>query len=253
MKLKSFFSKLNIVTVIALLCTVAITGCSDDNEEMQVGNGYVQFKLYKSIEDGEESATRATTDKLDFLNDAKKMQVVLLHNNTTITQSVPLNAYNDQLAEYGLRSDKLELLPGDYKLIGYYLFNKVEEKIFSGEPAEPTTFTIQTGGLIVQDIYVKAVNSGLVKFKLVKDFYEGTSENTRAGGNGGGKTYLFSEIAKVDIKVRNRYTQQDSTFTNLKVKYKEGFDGTEAGSPGMAVGVIDTLVTLEAGEYEVIS
>ena len=46
MKLKSFFSKLNIVTVIALLCTVAITGCSDDNEEMQVGNGYVQFKLY---------------------------------------------------------------------------------------------------------------------------------------------------------------------------------------------------------------
>ena len=101
MKLKSFFSKLNIVTVIALLCTVAITGCSDDNEEMQVGNGYVQFKLYKSIEDGEESATRATTDKLDFLNDAKKMQVVLLHNNTTITQSVPLNAYNDQLAEYG--------------------------------------------------------------------------------------------------------------------------------------------------------
>ena len=253
MKLKSFFSKLNIVTVIALLCTVAITGCSDDNEEMQVGNGYVQFKLYKSIEDGEESATRATTDKLDFLNDAKKMQVVLLHNNTTITQSVPLNAYNDQLAEYGLRSDKLELLPGDYKLIGYYLFNKVEEKIFSGEPAEPTTFTIQTGGLIVQDIYVKAVNSGLVKFKLVKDFYEGTSENTRAGGNGGGKTYLFSEIAKVDIKVRNRYTQQDSTFTNLKVKYKEGFDGTEAGSPGMAVGVIDTLVTVEAGEYEVIS
>lgn len=221
MKLKSFFSKLNIVTVIALLCTVAITGCSDDNEEMQVGNGYVQFKLYKSIEDGEESAIRATTDKLDFLNDAKKMQVVLLHNNTTITQSVPLNAYNDQLAEYGLRSDKLELLPGDYKLIGYYLFNKVEEKIFSGEPAEPTTFTIQTGGLIVQDIYVKAVNSGLVKFKLVKDFYAGTSENTRAGGNGGGKTYLFSEIAKVDIKVRNRYTQQDSTFTNLKVKYKE--------------------------------
>ena len=57
----------------------------------------------------------------------------------------------------------------------------------------------------------------------------------------------------MDIKVRNRYTQQDSTFTNLKVKYKEGFDGTEAGSPGMAVGVIDTLVTLEAGEYEVIS
>ena len=87
----------------------------------------------------------------------------------------------------------------------------------------------------------------------MKDFYEGTSENTRAGGNGGGKTYLFSEIAKVDIKVRNLYTQQDSTFTNLKVKYKEGFDGTEAGSPGMAVGVIDTLVTLEAGEYEVIS
>ena len=159
MKLKSFFSKLNTATVIALLCTVVMTGCSDDNEEMQTGNGYVQFKLYKSIEGGEKSATRTTTDRLDFLNDAKKMQVVLLHNNTTITQSVPLNAYNDQSAEYGLRSDKLKLLPGEYTLVGYYLFNKVEEKIFSGEPAEPTVFTIQTGGLIVQDIYVKAVNT----------------------------------------------------------------------------------------------
>ena len=45
MKLKSFFSKLNTATVIALLCTVVMTGCSDDNEEMQTGNGYVQFKL----------------------------------------------------------------------------------------------------------------------------------------------------------------------------------------------------------------
>ena len=63
MKLKSFFSKLNTATVIALLCTVVMTGCSDDNEEMQTGNGYVQFKLYKSIEGGEKSATRTTTDR----------------------------------------------------------------------------------------------------------------------------------------------------------------------------------------------
>lgn len=252
MNLKSLFSKLNIATVIALFCTVAITGCSDDKEEIQAGNGYVQFKLYKSIEGEDASVTRTTVDRLDFLNDAKKMQVVLSHNNMTITQNVPLNAYNDQAAEYGLRSDKLELLPGEYTLIGYYLFNKVEEKIFSGEPAEPTTFTVLTGGLTVQDVYVKAVNSGLVKFTLVKDFSD-FSENTRAGGSEGQKSYLFSDIAKVDIKVRNLYTKQDSVFTNLKVKYKEGYEGTEAGSPGMAVGVIDTLVTLEAGEYEVIS
>ena len=58
---------------------------------------------------------------LDKLDDAKKIKVVMLYNGNTIEQTLMLNSYNADNAEFGLRSDKLELLAGSYKLIGYYL------------------------------------------------------------------------------------------------------------------------------------
>ena len=41
------------------------------------------------------------------------------HDGSTITQTLPLNSYDKESAEWGLRSDKLRLLAGDYNIIGY--------------------------------------------------------------------------------------------------------------------------------------
>ena len=249
MKLKSFFSKLNIVTVIALLCTVAITGCSDDNEEMQVGNGYVQFKLYKSTSFDKGTVTRSVTDKLESLSSAQKIMVVMTHNGTTVSQTLPLNAYNANNAEYGLRSDKLQLLAGTYKIIGYYLYDKLDKVLLAGPAGEDNEFTVVSGGLQEQTLTVDAVSRGTVTFKLTK---EGLS--TRAAGE-----YLFSNIRFIDVTVMNTFTRVTTGLKGMKVTYEE--DSKENQNPDnvndkyMDIGVAtcDSAVWLPAGTYQVVA
>ncbi len=52
-----------------------------------------------------------------------------------------------------------------------------------------------------------------MQFDLVKDW-----KKTR----GANEEYLFSNIRMVDVSVTNLFTRQTFTFTDLKVKYKEG-------------------------------
>ena len=59
----------------------------------------------------------------------------MLYNGNTIEQTLMLNSYNADNAEFGLRSDKLELLAGSYKLIGYYLYDKLNKQIYAGTPS----------------------------------------------------------------------------------------------------------------------
>ena len=84
------------------LAGVALTGCSDDNEVDKELYGYVQFKV--------EKATTRSVDKLEYLADARKIKVFIQQNGHTIEQTLLLNSYNNENAEYGLRSDKLRLL-----------------------------------------------------------------------------------------------------------------------------------------------
>ena len=86
------------------------TGCSDDDEALQSQYGYVQFKLYKSTSFEKGTTTRAA-DKLESMSSAQKIKVVMTHNGTTVSQTLLLNAYNANNAEYGLRSDKLNYWP----------------------------------------------------------------------------------------------------------------------------------------------
>ena len=97
---------------VCLLAMTVVTGCSDDDEPLQSTYGYVQFRLLKSASMDKGTTTRAVTDKLDKLNDAQKVKVVMQYNGSTITQTLLLNAYNAENAEFGLRSDKLKLLTG---------------------------------------------------------------------------------------------------------------------------------------------
>lgn len=100
--------------IVSLLAMTVVTGCSDDDEPLQSTYGYVQFKLLKSASMDKGTTTRAVTDKLDKLSDAQKVKVVMQYNGSTITQTLLLDSYNAENAEFGLRSDKLKLLTGTY-------------------------------------------------------------------------------------------------------------------------------------------
>lgn len=224
---------------------LGLLSCTDDNENLQGGNGYVQFKLYKSASYEKSETSRAGDNRVDYLNEAKKVKILLTSEDFSFSQTLSLNAYNDENAEYGLRSEKLELIPGEYTVSGFYLYGKTEEQIFAGIPSEKTTFTIVSGGLVVQDLLVDAIGRGLVKFELIKNIQASRGANDS-------DPYPFSDINKVDIKIQNMDTKKTQEFKSLKVTYVEDFDDRGIGYR-TSVGRIDTLVTAEAGNYKILS
>ena len=240
------FSKALLLLLVTML-TFAATSCSDDETGGWDGTyGYVQFKLSKKVSS---RATRAAAlDKLEKLDDAKKIKVVMEHNGTTVSQTLVLNSYNAENAEYGLSSEKLQLASGTYTIIGFYLYDAVDEELLASSAGE--TFTVVGGGMTVQDLTVQTVERGKVKFNLVKEW-----EKTRAAN----QEYLFSNIRLVDISVTNLFTRETVTFPNVKVTYEE--DSKENQNPDnaddkyMDIGkaYCDSTVWLPAGTYQVTS
>ena len=246
MKIFNKYSKALLLLLVTML-TFTVTSCSDDETEGWDGTyGYVQFKLNKKISS---RATRAAAvDKLEKLDDAKKIKVVMEHNGTTVSQTLVLNAYNAENAEYGLRSEKLQLASGTYTVIGFYLYDAVDEELLASSAGE--TFTVVGGGFEVQNLQVETVERGKVKFNLIKEW-----QKTRATGD----EYLFSSIRLVDISVTNLFTRETVTFPKVKVTYeedsKENQNPDNANDKYMDVGkaYCDSTVWLPAGTYQVTS
>ncbi len=249
MNLHKLYSIFFLPLIVSLLTIVVATGCSDDDEALQSQYGYVQFKLYKSTSFDKGTVTRSVTDKLESLSSAQKIMVVMTHNGTTVSQTLPLNAYNANNAEYGLRSDKLQLLAGTYKIIGYYLYDKLDKVLLAGPAGEDNEFTVVSGGLQEQTLTVDAVSRGTVTFKLTKE-----GLRTRAAGE-----YLFSNIRFIDVTVMNTFTRVTTGLKGMKVTYEE--DSKENQNPDnvndkyMDIGVAtcDSAVWLPAGTYQVVA
>ena len=249
---KRTFWKLFFLPLMAVLFSTVMSGCSDDDDELQQSQyGYVQFKLYKSAsyvepETGGETSAQLSRADVDKLGDAKKIEIEMQFEGTSITQTLVLNSYNEANAEYGLRSDKLQLVVGEYRIVGYRLLDGLDE-VMTGIPAgADETFTVTSGGLTVKDLTVDAQARGTVTFKLVKD---GLS---RAAGE-----YLFSSIALVDVTVTNAFTQMSTTFNKLKVTYEEDYEESVSEDDpndkykNIATAKCDSAVWLEAGTYRV--
>ena len=241
--------KLFLAPIIAVLFCTAVTGCKDDEGLQGSEYGYVQFKLCKSTSAEAQSASRTVTDRLERLADAKKIQVVLLHDGTTVSQTLLLNSYNDTNAEFGVRSDKLQLVAGVYRVVGYYLYDGVDELLYTGGSGENSDFTVVSGGLHVQELSANAASRGMVKFQLEKVL------KSRATEEG----YLFSSIAEVDVQVKNMFTREVTAFEKLKVTYETGYEESVGGDnpddkyKEIGKASCDSVVWLPAGTYQVIS
>ena len=116
------------IVVMAAVAALFAGGCADDDgvDNRELDYGYVQFKLYKeasapvSQPDAVSNDTRAVVEELDYLADACKIEIRLLSGSTTIAQTLTLNYADKESAEFGLRSDKLQLLAGEIRLSPSY-------------------------------------------------------------------------------------------------------------------------------------
>lgn len=245
-------SKISYINRLMLACLVlalglSLNGCSDDEKEiLQAQLGYAQFKLFKSASYNKSSSV--STNELDYLADAEKIKIVLTNNGdgSEVVQTLGLHPLGDD-PEMGLRSEKLQLMAGDYTVVGFYLY-KVKgqelELILSGEPAQKTIVTVLDGGLTVTDMTVNVVERGSLKFSLVKHMV--VESKTAANAN----NYQFSEIRFATLYVKNGFTGERITFQYIPFKYSQ-----QLGDNGntYAVAQSDSALSIRAGEYEVLS
>lgn len=249
--------KFNVCVVLLMLLGLScVISCSDsdgvDNREQEYG--YAQFKLYKRAS-YEESAsepmaqTRAVKKVLDYLSEACKIKVTLTFEGTTIAQTLNLQAADESMAEFGLRSDKLKLVVGDYRLDAFVLYDAYDEEIYKSSANDVGEFTIRTGGLAVHDVTIDVEPRGHVKFSFKKLF-----NSSRAAV----REYTFDEVAYVNLNVAEVLSSgalsNPVKFEKLPVDFSVHLDEESGkGAYQTSTLVCDTLLSLPEGNYRVTS
>ncbi len=238
-----------------LFCCI-LGGCTAeepaDNREHDYG--YIQFKLYKSASyddmvAGSTPSTKAVVDELDYLSDASKVKVTLEYGETTISQTLPISASGKEEAEFGMRSDKLRLLAGEYKVKLFSLYDANDELLYNGADENPDVVVV-AGGLAVHDLLVNVTPRGKVRFTLTKQMDFENTPSTKAPN----REYTFDEIRTFTITVQNKETFERTTFEKLPGSFSIHFDDDE-NTFGYQTSTVacDSLLSLPAGEYEVYS
>lgn len=233
---------IGIVRCLLMAIALTLAGCADIQEldYREDAYGYVQFKLYKAAS---YDATKAVVTQLDYLKDVSKIKVTLRYGENIMSQTLVLNSSDDKAAEFGLRSDKLKLLAGNYQVVMFSLYDKVDELVYEGTPAsEQSAFEVIPGGLQIHDLLADVVERGSVRFSLVKDM-SGFAQ-TKADNE-----YTFDVINTVTIGVRSDAGVL-TTFEKLPADFSIHFtdDGVEDGYQTSSF-VCDTLLSLRAGKY----
>lgn len=179
---------LMLVTFVAL----ALSGCSDDEgiDNRDHGYGNLQFKLYKK------GTTRAA-DELEYLRDAKKIQVNFLQNGMNFNQTLLLSFSDAESAEFGLRSEVIKLASGNYQILSFTIFNDLEQTLITERLAEPISVSLSDGKLVMQDLEVSAVLRGKVYFRLTKDLSDIEVRAITPDRD----EYTFNEIKFADVEL----------------------------------------------------
>lgn len=239
--MKLLITKIHIV-VLAILSVLSFTGCQEEEFAEAQGYGYVQFHLYKK------GSTKAG-NQLDYLHEAAKVRVTLRNSSTVLTPTLTINTPDDKLAEYGVQSEKLKLMSGEYTLVDYQIYDALDNPVLLGEPDAGTVIQIVPGGLVSQDLLVNVVERGWVKFQLTKD----TSELIQSkAANDGADGYPFHGILAADVTVKNIHTGETTQIKGLETKFE--LRNTQNGETPYYTSVCttDSLLSFRAGTYSVV-
>lgn len=234
------------------LAVAAMSSCTRElAPDYDDGYGYVQVKLYKaaSYQDGQ---SKAIQTQLDYLREACKVKISLEFEGEMLSQTLVFQQTGKDEAEFGLRSEKLKLYRGEYKLQNFTLYDALDQELYVGIPVIPA-FKVESGRMTMVDLTANVVARGKVNFTFTKDFSGFDSTPVTKAVN---RQYTFDEIRYVDITVANRTTGERFTFNKLKTKFKIDFskDPEIAGS-GYQTSYLTTVDELEikAGEYGIVS
>ena len=249
------FLRFSVYLAVALLSVLSFGSCTkvEEPDYREHDYGYVQFKLYKAASYVE---SKAVVSQLDYLSRAKKIMLIMTsEDGNEIRQTLTLGATNESAAEFGLRSEKLQLIAGTYTVDTYTLYDLVDQELYKGSASG--SFTIVPGGLEVHDLTANVTPRGQVRFTLVKDIQPATKAETR-------DEFTFDEVKRAEITVQNQDNNLKYTFS-VPAKFELGFD--ESKNPEQnavypakpqagwqtSYAVCDTLVSLPAGSYKAVS
>lgn len=213
-----------LTSICCLLAAVLLTAaCSDDEvDNKQTRYGYIQLRLFKN-QPAASTFGMSGGSRLEYLADAKKVEVTLIYKDSEIKQTLNIYSVGGEDAEYGVRTEKLQLLSGTYMLTGYKIYgSKViqgqAEVLQSGSPDEMLEFDLKNGELKILELSLEVQLRGKVAFQLKKN---------------------FQNIPTPDVKVKSADVQPDSLFIYDEVKYMEICLSTGNNQ----VPTIDTLKT----------
>lgn len=252
MKFSRFSVKIAVLAVLLLSVSCAREELPDNREQ---DYGYVQFKVYK---DASYVASKAGNDGvIDVLGDASKVRVEFSYggnSSSLFRQTLTLTAADAEAAEYGLRSEKLKLLAGSYRIEGIKLFDKLDQECSNEVVAASEDFEVVPGGLSLVDLTADVTPRGKVRFRFIKDISDFTDIPTKAVENG---QYTFDEIAYVDLTVRRSGSAENISFSQLPVSFSIHFDEDDYESDAFGYQTsslqCDSVLFLTAGDYRVIS
>lgn len=260
MKLRNLY--IFAVAVVALL----VQGCAKDNtiDLREKDYGYVQFKLYKRASyNPETQSSRAADDELDFLAEAFKVEVVIsTESGRKLYQTLILSSSDKEAAEFGLRSGKLKLLAGQYRLVQIKLFDALDKEIYNKLVDANGEFSVCEGGLTLHDVLVDVVERGKAKFSLIKDFSDFNNIPEVEVRSERENEYTFDEIKAVTLNVQKINSQgqpfgREIKLEKLPAKFSQHFDeeNVQSDTHGYKTSsiVCDTLLSLEAAKYRVMS
>lgn len=243
--MKNIYYRLSGLLFVLMLFCSCVEEMPDHRER---DYGYVQFKLYKEVSyDG----SRSSGDReIQYLSDVTKVKLKLSDGRNSITQTLVLDAHDAETAEFGLRSEKLRLLSGSYRILTYVLYDKEDQPVGTYTPLpEMMSFSVIAGGLVVHDLLADVSPRGKVRFNLLKDLSAFKDiPQTKAPA----REYTFDEIKTATLHVRSKEGSLVK-FEKLPVKFSLHFEDNDDPEDGYRTSsaVCDTLLSLRAGSYVV--
>lgn len=220
-----------------------LAGCKQSDSDVPIVDyGYVQFQLVKSL--SEDMAPSSRASMLEWLADACKAEITMQSDKgATIIQTLPINYYDRESAEWGVTTEKLRLLTGTYRVIGCTLYDNLDELLCDGSISNHEFEVVKDG--LTKDVIVieNSIKHGKIAFNLVKEF------PTRADYTG---DYLFKSIKAVDITVQHKINGVRTTFEARTLTLHSSFDKSDEQTIQTAYIECAEEFWLEAGDYAIV-